>query len=109
MTCLQSRDSPAARGGRLMIGAICSYIGRNNPVDGFRLGRLVKWWSSPTSSAMAILIGGLISVIIPAGLQGQTVTLLPTSLSYNSQVVSTTSPAKVLTLKNGQSIVLHIS
>ena len=39
----------------------------------------------------------------------QTVTVSPTSLSFGQQVVSTTSAAKVVTLKSGQTVLLTIS
>jgi YD repeat-containing protein len=41
--------------------------------------------------------------------QSQTVTVSPTSLSFGNQVVNTTSAAKTVTLKNGQTVVLTIS
>jgi IPT/TIG domain/Abnormal spindle-like microcephaly-assoc'd, ASPM-SPD-2-Hydin len=58
-----------------------------------------------TSLTLAFLIGCLLCALVHA----QTVTVSPTSLSFGSQVVSTTSAAKAVTLKNGQSVVLTIS
>jgi YD repeat-containing protein len=41
--------------------------------------------------------------------QSQTVTVSPTSLGFGNQVVATTSAAKAVTLKNGQTVVLAIT
>ena len=51
----------------------------------------------------------LISSCFCALAQSQTVTVSPTTLSFGSQIVSTTSAAKAVTLKNGQSVALTIS
>jgi hypothetical protein len=54
-------------------------------------------------SILLLLISSAVSVL------AQTVTLLPTSLSFGNQALSATSAAKNVTLKNGQSGALTIS
>ena len=51
----------------------------------------------------------LLLVLTSSLLRAQTVTVSPSTLSFGSQAISTTSAEKTVTLKNGQSVALAIS
>lgn len=85
--------------------------------SGIAYSALGRSWSRKSSrsryKAMAsfvfLVLAGCMTILFPLSLQCQTVTLSPTNLVFNAQVVSTTSTAKAFTLKNGQTVVLNIS